>query len=326
MKRLGQSALLFIALFLALYAGVYFTAERLMWHTGHSNPFYKIETAPQTEFDWVILGASHAMPLAFGDFNTTLEHATGSRILNLASPGTGPLYNRFVLEEFLRRHRARNLLYVVDSFAFYSRTWNEDRFADAKLLRRTPLTPQIAQRLWSYVRAEGVDARAVLDYASGFSKINNRERFQRDVWEGEAQFERVARPSKTALGKRIDYLYPNQTSPATRDRYLEEFSELIDLAQRAGMRVVALKMPVPPQFRAALPDEASFDAAVGELVANRAVRWHDYSAAIAEPRLYFDTDHLNRAGLTEFVARDLQTVLRLDHTSAGGAVAAESYR
>jgi len=36
-----------------------------------------------------------------------------------------------------------------------------------------------------------VDARAVLDYVSGFSKINNRERFQRDVWEGDAQFERA---------------------------------------------------------------------------------------------------------------------------------------
>jgi hypothetical protein len=89
-------------------------------------------TAQYRTVDWVILGASHAMPLDFADFNAQMERETRLRILNLAAPDAGPLYNRFVLEDFLRAHRARNLLYVVDSFAFYSRTWNEDRFADAK--------------------------------------------------------------------------------------------------------------------------------------------------------------------------------------------------
>ena len=191
MKRLAKSALLFIAIGLALYAGVYYAAERLMLHTGRSNPFFKIATTQESTVDWVILGASHAMPLDFADFNAQMERETRLKILNLAAPGAGPLYNRFVLEYFQRSHRARNLLYVVDSFAFYSRTWNEERFADAKLLRRTPFDTAIARRFWDYARHEGVDGRALLDYVSGFSKINNRERFQRDVWEGEAQFERA---------------------------------------------------------------------------------------------------------------------------------------
>jgi hypothetical protein len=309
MKRLAKSALLFIAIGLALYAGIYYAAERLMVRTAHSNAFFKIATVQDETIDWVILGASHAMPLDFADFNSGMEHETGLRILNLAAPGAGPLYNRFALEHFLRGHRARNLLYVVDAFAFYSQTWNEARFADAKLLRRTPFELAIARRLWDYSRNEGVDARAVLDYVTGFSKINNRERFQRDVWEGEAQFDRVYPPSATARSKRLAYLYPEQTPEARLRRYLETFSSLIALARQQGMRVVVIKMPVPPEFHQQLPGEAAFDEAIARLLATLDMRFDDLSLAISEPSSYFDTDHLNRAGLTEFFARHLKTIL-----------------
>jgi hypothetical protein len=309
MGRQGRSALLFVAIGLLIYSGVYGASEWLLYRTGRTHPLFKVATAPPGTFDWVILGASHAMPLDFGDFNARMERDMGLRILNLASPGTGPLYNRFALEGFLREHRGRNLLYVLDSFAFYSRTWNEDRFTDAKLLRRTPFEVATARRLWDYAWHEGVDARALLDHLTGFSKINNPERFQRDVWEGEAQFDRVHRPSAAAASKRIGYLYPEKTSPRALERYLAELASLIVLAQREGMSVVAIKMPLPPQFRSQLPDERAFDEAVARLLAGHGVPFHDFSAALSEPRFYFDTDHLNRAGLTEFLARDLRAVL-----------------
>lgn len=309
MRALLKPALLFVAIGLAIYAALFFAAERLTLRTGHSNPFFKIAAAREGPFDWVILGASHAMPLDFADFNARMERDTGLRILNLAGPGTGPLYNRFVLEHLLSRRQARNVLYVADGFAFYSRTWNEARFADAKLLRRTPFEPAIATRLWDYVRREGVDGNAWLDYASGFSKINNRERFERDVWEGEAQFERVYRPSAAAVKKRIAYLYPELASAATLARYLEELAAIAGLAREAGARLVVVKMPAPAQFRAQLPGEAAFDAALSRLLAGLQVCHADFSAALDEPRLYFDTDHLNRTGLAEFVDRILKAIL-----------------
>ena len=309
MKRLGKSALLFIAIGLALYAGVYYAAERLMLHTGRSNPLFKIASVQDRTVDWVILGASHAMPLDFADFNAYMQAETGLRILNLASPGTGPLYNRFVLERFLRAHRAKNVLYVVDSFAFYSRSWNEERFADAKLLGRTPFEPAIAAQLWDYARHEGVDFRAVLDYVTGFSKINNRERFERDIWEGEAQFDRVYRPSASAVKKRIAYLYPGKTAATSLSRYLEALSRLIATARQAGANVVVIKMPTPSQYRGQRPDEAAFDQALSHLLATTGVRFHDFSQTMDAPRFYFDTDHLNRVGLTEFLARHLKPVL-----------------
>ena len=310
MKAFGKSALVFTAIGLLLYAGTYYAAERLIYHTGDSNPFFKIETAGDRPYDWVILGASHAMPLDFADFNATMERETGLRILNLASPGTGPLYNRFVLEQFLQRHRTANLLYVLDSFAFYSRTWNEDRFADAKLLRRTPFKPALARHFLDYSKHEGVDTLAVLDYVMGFSKINNRERFRRDIWEGEARFDRVHRPSAAADRKRIAYLYPAPVSEHVLfSRYLQTFSMLTALARQEGVRIVVIKMPVPARFHGKLPDEAAFDAAISRLLTNQAVPFHDFSLTMDEPRFYFDTDHLNRAGVTEFLGRYLKTIL-----------------
>lgn len=313
MRDLGKSALLFVAIGLLLYAGTHYAAERLMYRTGDSNPFFKIATAADRPYNWVILGASHAMPLDFEDFNAIMEGETGLRILNLASPGTGPLYNRFVLERFLQRHRTASLLYVLDSFAFYSRTWNEDRFADAKLLRRTPLEPAITRLLLDYSLHERVDALAVLDYVSGFSKINNRQRFRRDIWEGEARFDRVHRPSTAADRKRIAYLYPEPApDPAVFRRYLQDFATLIDLARREDVRVVVIKLPVPARFHRQLPNEAAFDDAVSNLLAARQVSFYDFSLAMDEPRFYFDTDHLNRAGLTAFFARHLKTILSQD--------------
>jgi hypothetical protein len=313
MKRLGKSALLFTAIGLLLYGGAYYAAERLMYRMGDSNPFFKIATAGDRPYDWVILGASHAMPLDFEDFNAVMERETGQRILNLASPGTGPLYNRFVLEHFLRRHRTANLLYVLDSFAFYSAIWNEDRFADAKLLRRTPFQPTLARRFLDYSMHEGVDALAVLDYVTGFSKINNRERFQRDVWEGEAKFDRVHRPSAAADRKRIAYLYPAALpNPEVLSRYLQALAALIETARQEGVRVVVIKMPVPARFHGQLPDEAAFDDAISGLLASQGTPFHDFSLAMDEPRFYFDADHLNRAGVTEFLALHLKATFGQD--------------
>lgn len=311
-RSLARSAFAFALCGLVLYAGLYYAAEQLMRSTGHGNPFFKIATLEQPSVDWVILGASHAMPLDFDGFNARMEQDTGRRILNLASPGTGPLYNRFVLEHFLLDHRTRKVLYVVDSFAFYSRAWNEDRFADPKLLARTPRDPRIAARLLSYVRTESVAPQALLDYATGFSKINNRDRFKEDKWEGEAQFDRTWRGSSSAIRKRIDYLYPDGTPTAVRDRYLGEFSQLLEAARQAGATVVVIKLPVPPAYRAQLPAEDAFDAELLRITAQAVVRAHDFSQAVPEPRLYFDTDHLNRAGLNQFFDKHLKELMKGD--------------
>jgi hypothetical protein len=70
-----------------------------------------------------------------------------------------------------------------------------------------------------------------------------------------------------------------------------------------------VKTPVPPGFRSQLPDEAAFDETLTRRLATYQVPLHDFSGRLSEARFYFDTDHLNRTGLTEFLALDLGAIL-----------------
>ena len=301
-----RTVLQFIGLGLGIYAALFAASEALVYETGHANPFYKIATADRQHYDWLILGASHAMPLDFADTEFTIEAATGQSIINLALQGAGPLCNRFVMEQFLQRHAAEGLIYVVDSFAFRAKVWNEDRFTDSSVLSRTPFDFSTASRLWAYVANEGVSLLAPLDYVSGFSKLNNRERFERDLWDGETQFDRRYRPSERAEDERIAYLYPHGSDdPAMLSRYLEVFGALIDRAIGAGMNVKIVKMPLPPRFHGKLPGEAEFDRALAALLDSRGLSVEDDSLLLDAAQYYFDSDHLGRDGVAAFLEQRL---------------------
>lgn len=305
----AAAAIWFVGIGLLIHALFFAGSEWLVHRNGRMNPIYKIDVAGG-DFDWVVLGASHAMPLDFDGFNGEMERRTGRRILNLAGPGTGPLYNRFVLEYFLGRHATRNVLYVADGFAFRSPMWNEERFSDAGLLARTPFNPDLAALLARYVAREGVDPRALLDYVTGFSKINNRNRFRHDLWEGEASFDRTFRPSPSAEKKRAEYLYPPvDGEQAGFERYFAALAGLIGAAERSGAKVTIVKMPIPPRFKALLPGESAFDAALASLAERQGVALIDWSDVMPDPDFYADTDHLNRKGVTEFFDLHLKPVL-----------------
>lgn len=299
----------FVVVGLAIYAALAVASEVLARRTGHANAFYKIEAAGSVEFDWVIVGASHAMPLDFDGVNSEMEKDTGLRILNLAAQGAGPLYNRLALDHFFRSHRTRNVMYALDEFALYSRVWNEDRVADGKLLARTPFRLAIARDLGGMAWTHGVDPRAVLSYATGFAKVNNRERFSIDLWEGENQFDRVARPSEAAVTKRISYLYPESTGTSALKRYATELDRLVVTAQAQDARVTVVRMPLPQSFRDRLPEAEEAKAILQALSSRRQVKILDFSTALPELKFYFDTDHLNRAGVTEFFDKQFRSVL-----------------
>jgi hypothetical protein len=308
-SRLRAAAAAFVAIGLVLYLVLLGAAESLMFAHGASNPLFKVATAERVRDDWVILGSSHAMPLSFGGFGQKMEGETGLAITNLAATGAGPLYNRFVLERYLGGHRTANVLYVVDSFAFYSDEWNEQRFGDAKLLARTPWDSGTLRALAGYVANEGVGWRAWLDYATGFSKINNRDRFKEDQWEGAAQFDGQWRPSTSAVKKRIEYLFPSGTTHEQLERHLAQLDALIATANRAGARVTLVKLPMPASFKSQLPAEEEFDASIRSLAAARNATWIDLTAITQDPRYFFDSDHLNRAGVELVFRQQLKAVL-----------------
>ncbi len=290
-------AVAFVGLFLVLYALAVAVAEQTVARGDVKTAFQKLLSVRGEQVDWLVLGTSHALPLAYGDVPKRLLQDTDQSMTVLAEIGAGPLYNRFVFQQALLDIAPENLLYVVDSFAFNAADWNEDRVSDRALLRQTPLRLSTARLMASLVAHQGVDPRGLLDYLSGFSKLNPPNRFAQDGWRGAENFDRKFRPSRYAVKSRIDYLYPDRSTPDESARYLDLLVELFGEAEAAGVRVTIVKLPVPEAFRKALPDEAGFDKALRARLAPLGIPLHDMSAIMDDPALYFDTDHLNRVGV-----------------------------
>lgn len=320
-----RTILQFLTIGLGLYLALWALSEAIVYRSGHDNPFFKIATADRTHYDWLILGASHAMPLAFDDVETRLESSAGVSIINLALQGVGPLYNDVVLERFVRDHSASGLVYVVDSFAFRSAQWNADRLADADLLARTPFDLGVARRLLAESGSGDLPLQAPLAYVTGFPKINNPDRFSLDLWDSVTLFDRRYRPSSTAAAERVAYLYPQGSeNPAVLEHYLDVFDGLLDRAEAAGMSVLVVKLPLPSSFVARLSGEADFDAALAEKLASRGLTLLDFTDRMPDPRFYFDSDHLGRQGVEALATEILVPLLRhQDPVETDGKTAAE---
>jgi hypothetical protein len=301
-----RRAALFTLGAIALYAATYALAETLVFRYGHRNRFYAVRSAPPADYRFVVLGASHAAVFDYRDMNARLEALTGARIMNLSVVGGGVTVNRLLLEYFLTRHRTSAVVYVVDSFAFYSPDWNERRLQDSRLFVRAPLDLALIPLLWK----SGAPLSVALDYASGFSKINNPDRFAPDVSADEGpRFDRRYRPVAQVDEQRLDYLYPPHVDATTFQKYLDQFDALVAHAQARGIDVLAVKPPIPERVRRRLPNEPQFDAAVGTVLGRRGVELDDFSRAVTDERLFQDTDHLNRDGVIEFYQAALAPLL-----------------
>lgn len=303
-----RGPVLFVVLFLALYAALAAVAEHRVGRGG-DGAFQKLLAARGAEADWIVLGASHALPLAYGEVPARHQAATGGRMLVLAEPGAGPLYARFVARQALADLRPRQVLYILDPFAFHSRTWNAGRVEDRDLLRRTPLRAGTARLMTGLVLRDGVNPRALADYLTAFSKLNPPQRFAPAGWEGAAGFDRVARPSRHAVDSRVAYLYPEGSGIEQSRPALDAFAGLLDDLRAAEVEVVALRLPLPAHFRQALPPSTDLMSTLHGIMSARGVRFVDLSTALDDPTLYFDTDHLNRAGVDRLYEEHLAAIL-----------------
>lgn len=316
-KRFLKNGALFLAGAVVLYLIVYVAAEQLNYRNTQKNRFLIIKTAPQPKYDYVILGASHAVAFDFEDMNARLEEMSGSKTMNLATVGAGIVPNRLLLDYFLAGHETDNIVYVVDSFGFYSAAWNEERVQDTGLYQRAPFDPTLAIMLINNPATRAIAP----DYVLGFSKINNADRFKTDISDDEAtRFAKTYRPVKQIDAQRLDYLYPKQPDPQVMAKYMAALEALLQLAPQRGIRVVVIKPPVPERWYKVLPNEAQFDQALSEVLQRNNVEFHDFSLVGNEEKFFYNTDHLNRAGVLNFFENYLQDLVRPDPAKVGGLV------
>lgn len=294
---------------LILYGGVYYATDRLAYKNGRLNSFHKVKTTKQGGFDYVILGASHALPFGFEDMNATLEGLTGTRIINLAGAGNGIIPNILVFEYFLKYHQTKNVLYVLDTFALSSKKWNEERLEDVKLLQWAPFDLTLAGMLLDYSFFKGINKKVPLDYITGFSKINNHSRLEPETFDGEKKFGRKYRFFKPRDSQRIKYLYGSEKSESLFGKYIVTFMDWIETLKMNNIGVIVIKTPVTDQIFEMLPDEKETDEKLEKIFADKEVPFYNFSHVNNQKKLFYDTDHLNRAGVQSFFENYLKQVL-----------------
>lgn len=309
MKTYWKQAAIFVVVGLILYGAVYCASEVLVYKYAKRNTFYKVKTADFPTYDYLILGASHALPFSFEDMNNRLEEMTGARITNLSTPGGGIVVNSLLLDYFLAGHNTKNVIYFLDSFALYSREWNEDRLKDVKLFQRAPFDLTLAKLLLYYSFNKDINRSVAIDYISGFSKINNHDRFSLDVLDDEREFNKVHRPSKRKDTWRINYLYPAEISEEIFNKYLSKFVDMISLLKSRDIDVIVIKTPIPKQFYEMIPHEQKFDERIKQVLAGKGVLFYDFSLVSNEKEYFYNSDHLNRTGVLNFFENHLKQVL-----------------
>lgn len=305
--RVIRSSALFLLIGLIIYIGMYVTAEGLVYEHAERNRFFMVRTAPISEYDFVFLGASRAMPFGFEGVNDSLEDWSGARIINLSMEGAGILPNRLIFDYFLEHHSTHAVVYFLDSFAFYSTEWNEDRL-DAQVFRRAPLDVALARTLWNHRWAR----RHLLTYVSGFPKINAPgTHFEPDRSEAElTRFERVYRANPRIDAQRMAYLYPENVDVASFEKYLEEFDDLARTLVEQGVTFIVIKLPVPERVHELLRYEETFDERMQDLVSRYGLAYYDFSRVSNDDRYFYDTDHLNRDGVMAFSQDYLVPILQ----------------
>jgi hypothetical protein len=303
----SRAWLAFVLCGAALYLGVYGFAEQIVRSHGERSRLFMIATARQPVYDFVILGASHAMPLGFEDVNEHLARAAGGSVINLSIEGGGIIPARFMLEYFLANHDAKKVVYVLDSFVFYSRQWNEERINDPNLVKRAPFDIALMACLWRHTYTRGL----IPGYLSGFFKINDADRFKRDISDNEAnKFERVYRAKAIIDRPRLAYLYPQNPDQLLITRYLAEFQKLAESLHQRGINFVVLRPPLPDRVSKNLHGEEIFNAEITKILEPYGFQLHDFAPVANDDAYFFDTDHLNKSGVLTFIDTYLAPLLR----------------
>ncbi len=282
-----------------------------MYKYTKTNRCFNIKTAQSPSYDFIIMGASHAMALSYEDMNEQLEKMTGKSVFNLATLGGGLLPNKLILDYYFMNHQAKNLLYFIDSGMFYTPYFNEDRLKDIVYYQLAPFDLALAKLVLSYTFNGILKVSTTVDYLFGFSKINNQDRFKPDINELELRFQKTFFPTTNQIKTRISSFIQDSYDEKAFNKYMDIFKQQLNDWRSKNIIVIIAKTPVPKKFYDMLSNEAGFDAKLKAVLAEKQVPFYDFSLTIPEYDYYFDTDHLNRKGVEIFFKDSLVKVMKV---------------
>ncbi|MEI6766178.1 MAG: hypothetical protein WCM76_11085 [Bacteroidota bacterium] len=237
-----------------------------------------------TDAGLLIAGSSHGRMLSRGVNHCMLENVTGVKVVNISKSAAGivPEYE-FLKYYYKKGNTAKVIFYFIDGFVFFSPKWNEGLYCYADEPFRLDFFLQLLP--------SGTERDVILNYIE--SKYQN-DWLTYNASRVPDQSGRLERADTAAIRKRLDADYLDGLDMNTAATYSKKLDALIELAQRHESSLVFI---ISPSLLTHDPGLDFVRKTMLEKKKKYGVQFYDLSESYKNPRLFYNHDHLNVAGV-----------------------------
>lgn len=302
MKKFWIRALFFVAINAFIALAILLYSQRDCGYNNINSESFLFIIQADRHYDLLMLGASHGRVFSARNNHIAVEHALEKNFLNLSKTAGGLLPEKLYLDYFYKKgNKAKQLIYILDPFVFYSDYWNERSY----FLEDEPF------KIDFFILAVKNNLRkeVLLNYFR--SKFTPFWVVGRKYQKIEPETEPLVAVDSEAVKKRIDVLYPSvigQGPLSINLRYFELLSNIITQAKQNGAVVTLI---FPPTLLGDLPGRDEVKRQISDVLDKKyEFDFYDFSDAIKEPKYFMDHDHLNRNGVLFFTESFLKPILK----------------
>lgn len=302
MKKFWIRVLFFVAINAFIALAILLYSQRDCGYNNINSESFLFIIQADRYYDLLMLGASHGRVFSARNNHTAVEHALKKNFLNLSKTASGLLPEKLYLDYFYKKgNKAKQLIYILDPFVFYSDRWNERSY----FLEDEPF------KIDFFILAvrNALKKEVLLNYFR--AKFTPFWVIGRKYQKVEPETEPLVDVDSEAVKKRINILYPagnDQRSFSIRSRYFEILGSIITQAKQNGTAVTLI---FPPTLLGDLPGRDEVKRQILDVLGKKYVfDFYDFSDVIKEPKYFMDHDHLNRNGVLFFTENFLKPILK----------------
>ncbi|TSC82303.1 MAG: hypothetical protein G01um101420_467 [Parcubacteria group bacterium Gr01-1014_20] len=301
MKRFVLKCIVFFVINLAFVLLLYITNNNFNIYN-HAITESNFLTIPQNaNYDFIILGTSHARQLSVGERQRLIEEGVGMNFMNIAGSGLGILPEKIYLSYFFQRQNSvKDVVYVIDPFVFYSPQWNEEITFDNEPFRITLLSALVENRF---------STNTIMGYVGNFLRWPPFAGFD-PIWDNTSTstLEKEVGLSnlKEAIDREHSALYPDGFETSNFNKYTAHLKSIIDMSKSHGARVIFI---IPPTLWDFDPGKQTTKNLLINYQKSDGVGFYDLSGSLKNPKFYSDSSHFNTKGAVYFSTYFLKQIL-----------------
>ncbi len=242
-------------------------------------------------FDFVLMGTSHAREFSRSGNHRVIETATGKTFFNLSkgSGHGGLLPNLSAWKYFTKRgNMTKHVIYFVDPWVFFSTKWNEENY----FLEDEPIK---AELFWLTVRS-GYSPGVLLNYFK--SKIKPSYFSIKPISE-QANNKYLSKIDTVLVHKQNEKNYLDGLDKTIYQKYKLQFSLFVSSLLANNIKVTLI---MPPTL---LGEEPGSKMVREFLLQLKGVEFYDHTSLIQDKKLFYDLHHMNSEGIFMYFTQNM---------------------